>query len=96
MVAGILYGKKTAHQLSNDDGRGLEDLVISGGLTGHTENGAQLVFNDGANFITGNIAVQCLFYSLQIVKIFLPAAERKPREEAGYAKKRQKRESLHF
>ena len=40
MVRGILYGKKTAHQLSNDDGGSLEDLVIGGGLAGHTENSA--------------------------------------------------------
>ena len=83
MITGVLYGKEAAHQLPNDNGGSLKDLVVGGSFTGYAENGTQLVFNNGTNFITGNIAVQCLFYSFNQLRFFFPRQKKSRGKKRG-------------
>ena len=54
-LAGILNGQQTAHQLTDDDGGRLENLLVGGLLTGDGELCAELVFDRTADFFAGNL-----------------------------------------
>ena len=54
----IFDGQEAAHQFTNNNSGCLEDLVIGRGFAGHTEDGTQLVLNDRADFIAGDVIVQ--------------------------------------
>ena len=58
MVVMLFDGQETAHQFTNNNSGCLEDLVIGRGFAGHAEDGTQLVLNDRADFIAGDVIVQ--------------------------------------
>ena len=55
-MAGILGRQKTAHDLADHHGRGLEDLILGGLLAGRGKIGAELILNGAAHFVAGNFS----------------------------------------
>ena len=63
-LAGILRGEKSAHQLADDNGSGLKDLLVRRLGVGGAELGTELVFDGAADFFAGNLIFHentCLF-----------------------------------